>query len=311
MNVLITSAGGDSAIATIRILKSTTKHTIFAVDCNQYATGFYLADQYFVVPRANDDSYIPKMAELVKKHKIDLVIPTVDEELLILFLNLKEIPCHIVLSPLSTIILCQDKLDTIQWLKKIIPTPEIFPKLTDIKFPAIIKPRNSRGSRHIFLVQNQIWAKTIIEYLTSQQYSVSDLLFQEYLPGDEYTVDLICDRKGKPLVIVPRLRIATKGGISTIGKTVKDNQIIKILKKIVAKIPFYGPVNIQFKKDSAGKLKLLEINPRTSGGIPITYQSGINIPLLTVKTAFSQKIDPQELVWQETFVYRYLEERTV
>src|SRR3990167_708011 len=267
MNVMITSSGGDSAIAAIRILKETTKHKIFAVDCNKYASGLYLADKYFVIPNTADNLYIPKMVELVKKHKIDLIIPTIDEELLILCLNLGKIPCQVVLSPLSTIVLCQDKLSTLDELKGIIPTPEIFPKLTDIKFPAIIKPRNSRGSRHIFLVQNQIWAKTIIEYLTSQQYSLSDLLFQEYLPGNEYTVDLICDRKGKPLVIVPRLRIATKGGISTIGKTVKDNQIIKLVKKIVAKIPFYGPVNIQFKKDRAGKVKLLEINPRVSGGL--------------------------------------------
>lgn len=311
MNILVTSAGGDSAIATIRILKSTTKHTIFAIDCNQYASGLYLADKYFVVPPASSNLYIPKIVELVKKYKIDLIIPTVDEELLVLCLNLGKIPCQVVLSPLSTIVLCQDKLNTIEELKDTIPTPEVYLELKDIKYPAMIKPKNSRGSRDIFLVQNQNEAKAIYKYLASKLYSPWDLLFQEYLPGDEYTVDLICDKKNKPLVIVPRLRLATKGGISTIGKTVKDSQIIKLVEKIVSKIPFYGPVNIQFKKDRLGKIRFQEINPRLSGGLPITYQSGVNIPLLTVKTAFSQEIDPQELVWQETFVYRYLMEGRV
>ena len=307
MNVLITSAGGDSAIAAIRILKETTKHKIFAVDCNKYASGLYLADKYFVIPNTADNLYIPKMVELVKKHKIDLIIPTIDEELLILCLNLGKIPCQVVLSPLSTIVLCQDKLSTLDELKGIIPTPEIFPKLADIKFPAIIKPRNSRGSRDIFLVKNQNEARAIVKYLTSQ-YFPSELLFQEYFPGDEYTVDLVCDKQGKLLVIVPRLRLLTKGGISTIGKTVKNKQIIELVEEITSKIVFYGPVNMQFKKDRFGKIKLLEINPRLSGGLPITYQSGINIPLLIVKTAFSQKISPQELKWKETVVYRYLQE---
>ena len=270
-----------------------------------------MADKYFVVPCANDNLYIPKIAELARKHKIDLIIPTVDEELLILALNLKEIPCQVILSPLSTIILCQDKLNTIKELKDIIPTPEIFENLEDIKFPAIIKPRSSRGSRHIFFVQNRKEARAAFKILTFKQYLPSELLLQEYLPGDEYTVDLICDRKGKPLVIVPRLRLATKGGISTIGKTVKNKEIIELVEKITSKIVFYGPVNIQFKIDSSSKIKLLEINPRTSGGLPITYQSGINIPLLIIKNAFFQKIDPEELKWKETFVYRYLEERKI
>ena len=308
MNILVTSAGGDSALATIRILKSTTKHTIFATDCNQYASGLYLADQYSIVPRTNNDLYIPKIAELVKEYKIDLIIPTIDEELLILCLNLSKIPCQVILSPLSTIVLCQDKLNTIQELKKVIPTPEVYLKLKDIKFPAIIKPKISRGSRNIFLVQNQNEAKGILKYLTSQLYIFSDLLIQEYLPNDEYTVDLVCDKKGKPLVIVPRLRIITKGGISTVGRTVKDSQIIKLVEKIVSKINFYGPVNIQFKKDRFGKIKFQEINPRLSGGLPITYQSGVNLPLLTIKVDSSQEIKPQELLWQETFVYRYLQE---
>lgn len=314
MNILITSAGGDSAIATIRILKATTKHKVFAIDCNQYAAGFYLADQYAVVPRADSKLYISEIAELVQKHKIDLIIPTVEEELLKLVLNLGEIPCHIILSPLATIITCENKLSTIKLLRDIIPTPEVYTKLSEIEFPAIIKPASSRGSRDIFLVKDQDEAEAIYSYLTSfspEHYSYSQILFQEYLPGDEYTVDLVCDKKGKPLVIVPRLRLATKGGISTIGKTVKDNQIIKLVKKIVAKIPFYGPVNIQFKKDKFGEIKLLEINPRTSGGLPITYQAGVNIPLLTVKTAFSQEIKPEELLWQETLVYRYLQEGKV
>ena len=54
MNILVTGAGGESAIATIRILKKTTNHKIFAADCNISSIGFYLADEWQIIPKATD-----------------------------------------------------------------------------------------------------------------------------------------------------------------------------------------------------------------------------------------------------------------
>jgi len=48
-------------------------------------------------------------------------------------------------------------------------------------FPLIVKPRVGRGSRGIVLVRNQ-------EELDHQERSV-ELIVQEYLPGEEYSVD--------------------------------------------------------------------------------------------------------------------------
>ena len=51
----------------------------------------------------------------------------------------------------------------------------------------------------------------------------------------------------------------------------------------------------------------MEINPRCSGGIPITFKSGLNIPLLAIKMLEGENISLQELAWEETLVYRYYE----
>jgi hypothetical protein len=41
-------------------------------------------------------------------------------------------------------------------------------------------------------------------------------------------------------------------------------------------------VNIQFKTDRLGETKLLEINPRASGGVAMSCLSGINLPYLAL-----------------------------
>ncbi|MNE89089.1 carbamoyl phosphate synthase-like protein [compost metagenome] len=55
------------------------------------------------------------------------------------------------------------------------------------------------------------------------------------------------------------------------------------------KIPFN--YNIQMKYGGAVP-KLLEINPRMSGGLHVSCLSGINFPYLAVKSALGGKVEP-------------------
>ena len=44
------------------------------------------------------------------------------------------------------------------------------------------------------------------------------MIIQEYLPGKEYTVDVLSDLDGNSLLAIPRERIEVKAGISSKGK---------------------------------------------------------------------------------------------
>ena len=52
-----------------------------------------------------------------------------------------------------------------------------------------------------------------------------------------------------------------------------------------------GPVNIQGKIHE-GVIKFFEINPRFSGGIPLTVKSGPDFPELLIRMNSGQKIEP-------------------
>ena len=53
------------------------------------------------------------------------------------------------------------------------------------------------------------------------------MIYQEYLPGDEYTIDVLSDMDSNPITSVPSVRMQTRGCFSTKGKIVLDKELIE------------------------------------------------------------------------------------
>lgn len=316
LRVLITGAGGASGIYSIKVLKESTDHYILGVDASPYSPGLFLADEGYVLPLARDEEkFLDSIKEIVLDKDIDVIIPNVDEEL-----GLFSRPdvqatlgTKVIVSPLETIRVCSDKLKTIAALKDTVPCPETITadeSLTEIVFPVHIKPVRGRGSRHTHIIQDEQALQECLRQLTDILEGRKNILVQEYLPGKEYTVDLLCDLAGSPVLIVPRVRVRTSGGLSVQGQTVRDERLIKSVRQIANVLKFYGPVNLQFREDVDGVPKLMEINPRFSGGLPIVTSAGANTPALLlamVEGNFDNSQDYQSM-WEEGVVLRYLEE---
>lgn len=97
-------------------------------------------------------------------------------------------------------------------------------------------------------------------------------VFTEYLPGDEFTVDCVSYPNGKLYDHNARLRARIRDGITSYGSSsAKFTASIKPAIETIAdglKIP--GSWFAQFKLDSEGVPKLMEVNSRVSGSIAIT-----------------------------------------
>ena len=122
-------------------------------------------------------------------------------------------------------------------------------------------------------------------------------LFVEFLPGQEFTVDILCGLQGNLVVAVPRSRLEVDRGISSRGKTEKRQDIIQYTKKICSILKFIGPINIQFKLNQEGKPRLMDVNPRMSGGFPITAASGVNSLELMINILKGEELP--EISWEE------------
>jgi carbamoyl-phosphate synthase large subunit len=132
------------------------------------------------------------------------------------------------------------------------------------------------------------------------------MLIQEYLPGEEYTVDVLSDLSGAPLLAVPRARLETKDGISSKGRVFRDEEMERLCLELARHLGLKGPTCMQLKRDEAGRPKFMEVNPRIGGGSMFTTLAGVNIPMLLLQLIAGMELAPQKA--KEIVVLRYYEE---
>lgn len=309
MRILVTGVGGPAGTNTVCLLPVGSVKA--ACDSNPVKrqclerTGRHDI-RFYTVPNArSSDAFSRAVNSIIKKENISIIIPTVDEELLVFSCRPGHFNARVVVSPCATIKTCIDKAV----LYKSLGDQAFCPRhvVTDNKQDlasfgtdgVFMKPRVGRGSRGTRSFRN---------YSEIPREEVrTDNVFCEYLPGQEYTVDVLCDFDGRPVVIVPRKRLETKRGTSMKGETHKHPEILENVKKLCGILKFIGPVNIQFKPDSSGMMKIVEINPRFSGGLPITAESGANTPELLLRMLSGERVTAPD--WTEGVFENKLVER--
>jgi carbamoyl-phosphate synthase large subunit len=115
---------------------------------------------------------------------------------------------HVLISPPATVAMCCDKWETYRFfLANGIPTPR-----TSLRHAfELIKLRAGEGSTGVLRVRPE----------ESMQIDMTGCISQEFLNGDEYSIDVLCDLRGDPIYIVPRQRCLVRSGRSVVGKVVE------------------------------------------------------------------------------------------
>lgn len=257
MNILITSVGTATSVGLIKKLKK-TGHTVIGTDINPfgYTAGSQMVDYYQQVPYANDGEYVSIIKEIIKVQKIDILIPINDIEIYVLSEHKDELDCFCIIPDKDVIELCRDKLICSRKIKAAgIDVPEILSK-DDVTKRRILRDRVGVGSKGIEVLETGVAAG---------EYDEGEKFLQSFAEGEEYTVDVLADKNGKPVYIVPRKRLEVKSGVATKVRVEKQNELIKTVEKILSNILLPGFSNIQFIKESGGTFQFIEINYRFSG----------------------------------------------
>ena len=103
------------------------------------------------------------------------------------------------------------------------------------------------------------------------------MLLMEYLDGAEYSVDCVGD-DGRLVCAISRKKSATAGQ----GQVIEMRaDIVQACTQLAAAYGLNGVFNVQFR-EGGDKLRLLEINPRMSGGIGMACVAGPNLPYIAL-----------------------------
>lgn len=305
MRILITGAGGAAAISVWKSLGR--EHEIHMADIDACAAGLYLvpAEQRIIIPRGKSPEFVETMLRICQERKIEVLISTVDSELAPLAKSVAQFEVQhikVPLSPYQALQTCYDKYTLLSQAKGIVPVPDFIlltrENISSVTtFPRFAKPRYGAGSHGIMTINN---AEELANVPTDSSY-----LVQELLPGDEYSVDSYLDSKGRPIAAVTRLRMKVDSGVAVASCTLHEPELAAQAIKIAEHIGIRYVANIQFKRAENGEFKLLEINPRFSGTLPLTTAAGVDIPKLLIRDIEGETLPEGLMTFKELMVVRY------
>jgi carbamoyl-phosphate synthase large subunit len=165
-----------------------------------------------------------------------------------------------------------------------------------------VKPRFGRGSRHVHAADAPDELGWVIR-------RVPEPIVQTRLAGREFTVDCLVAPDGSLAGAVPRWRLETKGGISTRGETFTDPAVVSGVRSLLAALGLKGPANVQGFVDPAGAVSFVEVNPRFSGGLPLSLAAGADLVGQYLRGVLGLAIEPERLTYRDgVTMVRYFEE---
>ncbi|MCD8484170.1 ATP-grasp domain-containing protein [Candidatus Woesebacteria bacterium] len=218
------------------------------------------------------------MLEICERYEIEVVVPIVDEEVLLLSQNkvaFADKGVKIVASSHETVQNCNDKLKTYQALQKegVETTPTWLLEEVEVhavSFPLFAKPRKGLSSRGISLIPTA-------EDLQFMQLKSSDCVVQPYYPGTLYVVDVLNTLEGKNLYALPRIEHESKSGVGVKSTTTHNAKLVALAREVSEALGICGPANIEFIQSEDGEFHFIEINPRFSAGSILSTVAGVNI----------------------------------
>lgn len=296
----------------MRALRGARPVDFFSADADPHAAGLYIVDpgRRLIAPRGDDPAFADLMLAACVERRIDVLVPTVDTELLPLAAARERFEAQgvaLLLAPRPGMETCLDKWSLMQALDGVVPLPRsssLEPGFCaeDWELPVIVKPRSGSGSRGISLVE------TAAELAGLAADGGEEMLVQQHLPGAEYSIDVLAGIDGAVRAAVPRLRLKIDSGIAITSRTLHDERLEEMGRRAFEALGLTGVANVQAREDAAGEPRLMEINPRFPGTMPLTVSAGINMPALALAEVLGEPLPPGSLGFRDVALTRLLED---
>lgn len=276
--------------------------TLHGSDLNWLAPAMHEVDQAHIVPPIKARNHISTLLKLAKKHKIHAIIPLIDYDLLTLARaasRFSDQGTRVIISDKNVVRTCRDKILTCQALQAAgIDTPQTWTWRQALakkrhRFPYFLKPREGSASLGNYRINDRDELRVLGK-------RVPDPIVQEFVEGVEHTLDVYVGLDGVPRCVVPRRRLEVRSGEVSKGTIVKDPRVIEVGWRVAqAFAKFCGVVTIQCIVTPAGRVRVIEINPRFGGGVPLAIQAGADFPKWLMADLIGKKLRHDPMAYQD------------
>ncbi len=254
---------------------------VHGADANRLSPAIHRVNKPHILPPISAGNYTDALFNLVRRSKIDMLIPLIDLELSLVAAvadRFAEFGCHALISSEAVVGTCSDKMATYRALKAAgIDTPATWVWSEAIKrkrhrFPYFLKPRAGSAALGNYVVYS-------FDELRVFGHRIHDPIVQEFVEGAEYTLDVYTGFDGRPRCVVPRKRLEVRGGEVSKGLIVKDPAIMAIGRRVAEMLgECRGVITVQCIATPDRRIRVIEINPRFGGGVPLAIHAGADFP---------------------------------
>jgi len=264
LKVLFTGGGGAGTEALWKLYES--RYEIHFADADLDTINPIVLPEYrHQIPWASESNFFEKINFICKNLDIDVLVPSVDEELVILARYSDQLlPTKLMLPDLKYVESMLDKLLMARYLEKeCIPVPLTFPlneDFLDISYPCIVKPRKGRGSRGVKVFNTR---DEVLSFKKTMGLSAKDFIVQNKINGQEYTVQMAANENGQLSAVVP-VKVGIKQGITISAEVENEVNVIEACRLIHQSCPTKGCYNVQLILTDNNVVMPFEINPRIS-----------------------------------------------
>jgi predicted ATP-grasp superfamily ATP-dependent carboligase len=297
--ILVTDADRGSAITIIRSLGHKGWRVI-AADSSPQSLGFRSrytqASLLYPAPETDPQAFVSVLLNAVRKWEINLIIPVTDAAILPLSQAREQFAkvCRLAMPAASALEVAADKLKTIDLAKRLgVPVPETRLAHTvqeacdldqPLSWPVVLKPQVSQLYREQASIEAfKVCYAENLSQLAEQMRRFEGrcpVLLQEYYSGSGQGVELLM-YQGQPLAAFQhkRLReVPINGGASAFRESMPlDPVLYDYSIRLLQALNWTGLAMVEFKVGPAGA-KLMEINGRVWGSLPLAVRSGVDFP---------------------------------
>ncbi len=249
-----------------------------------------------------------QVRELLQTGNYDIVVPLVDFSAALLSNNKEEFSKYakVASNDIAVYEIAGDKQKTMEvCMRDNIPCPITITDAncledvinSNIKYPIVMKPRVGYGAIGFKKIDS---AEELKEVFDNTKEPVEYYVFQEYIPQTDlqYECAMFIDGNNEvktSLVFSKNRWFPVNGGSSTLNITVDRPDIVESCTRLLKEINWRGPADIDLIQDPRDNTaKIMEINPRVSGSVKITFVAGTDQARQVLELAFGDDVTKYE-----------------
>lgn len=265
-NILLTCAGPRAYLVPL-FERSPEFGRLIAVDSEANVPIAHFCPDFIQTPPVGEtDGYMAAILHLVEKYRVDGIATVHDVDLSLLATSpaLDKVVVNGIRG--KRVAQFMDKWQLIQWMAEHdFPAPPTRLSSDPGGIPAsqqlVVKPRVGAGSQGIHFVDS----------IAAVGVRSEDWLVQQFLPGDEYHLDILCDGSGRAVSVIPKRKLRMRYGSTDLAETVRDEALLELGVRLGEAIGHTGSIDVDIMR-CGGRDYILDINPRLGGGFPFTCQ---------------------------------------